>query len=50
VRAMLDDHRLGGADHSRRLWTVLIFLLWFAIFVDGSVAPQISEPHYPVQI
>ena len=50
VRAMLDEHRLGGADHSRRLWTVLIFLLWYAIFIEHSVVPQISEPQYPVQI
>jgi asparagine synthase (glutamine-hydrolysing) len=50
VRRMLDEHRLGESDHSRRLWTVLIFMLWHAIFVDGSVTPQISEPHYPVQL
>lgn len=50
VRSMLDEHRLGGADHSRRLWTVLIFLLWYAIFVERSVVPQISEPQYPVRI
>ena len=50
VRDMLDEHRLGGADHSRRLWTVLIFLLWHAIFVEASVVPTISEPQYPVQI
>ena len=50
VRRMLDDHRSGVADHSRRLWTVLIFMLWHAIFVEHSVVPQISEPHYPVQL
>jgi asparagine synthase (glutamine-hydrolysing) len=50
VRAMLDEHRAGEADHSRRLWTVLIFMLWHAIFVEGSVTPQIAEPTYPVQI
>jgi len=50
VRSMLDEHRAGGSDHSRRLWTVLIFLLWYAIFVEQSVTPQISEPHYPVQL
>jgi asparagine synthase (glutamine-hydrolysing) len=49
VRAMLDEHRLGGVDHSRRLWTALIFLLWYAIFVEHSVLPNISEPQYPVQ-
>jgi len=50
VRTMLDEHRGGEADHSRRLWTVLIFMLWHAIFIDGSVTPQISEPSYPVQL
>ena len=50
VRTMLDEHRAGGSDHSRRLWTVLIFMLWHAIFIEGSVTPQISEPTYPVQI
>jgi asparagine synthase (glutamine-hydrolysing) len=50
VRRMLDEHRGGEIDHSRRLWTVLIFMLWHAIFVDGSVTPQIEEPHYPVQL
>ena len=50
VRTMLDEHRTGPSDHSRRLWTVLIFLLWHAIFVEGSVVPTISEPHYPVQL
>ncbi len=50
VRAMLDEHRSGASDHSRRLWTVLIFMLWHAIFVEGSVTPRISEPTYPVQL
>jgi asparagine synthase (glutamine-hydrolysing) len=50
VRRMLDEHRCGTADHSRRLWTVLIFMLWHAIFVEHSVVPQISEPQYPVEL
>jgi asparagine synthase (glutamine-hydrolysing) len=50
VRTMLDEHRDGVSDHSRRLWTVLIFMLWHAIFIEGTVTPQISEPTYPVQI
>ena len=50
VRRMLDEHRTGVSDHSRRLWTVLIFMLWHAIFVEHSVTPQISEPTYPVQL
>ncbi|WP_445165713.1 asparagine synthase (glutamine-hydrolyzing) [Mycolicibacterium sp. Dal123E01] len=50
VRTMLDAHRAGEGDHSRRLWTVLIFMLWHAIFVEGSIVPTISEPQYPVQL
>jgi len=50
VRRMLDEHRNGVTDHSRRLWTVLIFMLWHAIFIEHSVTPAISEPHYPVQL
>ena len=50
VRTMLEEHRTGVSDHSRRLWTVLIFLLWHAIFVEHSIVPTISEPHYPVQL
>ncbi|OBI82614.1 asparagine synthase (glutamine-hydrolyzing) [Mycobacterium sp. E740] len=50
VRAMLDEHRSGASDHSRRLWTVLIFMLWHAIFVERSITPQIGEPTYPVQL
>jgi asparagine synthase (glutamine-hydrolysing) len=50
VRTMLDEHRSGTIDHSRRLWTVLIFMLWHAIFVEDSVTPKISEPTYPIQL
>jgi asparagine synthase (glutamine-hydrolysing) len=50
VRRMLDEHRCGTADHSRRLWTVLIFMLWHAIFVEHSIVPQITEPQYPVEL
>lgn len=50
VRRMLDEHRTGASDHSRRLWTVLIFMLWHAIFIEGSIVPQIDEPTYPVEL
>jgi len=50
IRRMLDEHRNGASDHSRRLWTLLIFILWHAIFVEHSVVPQIGEPQYPVQL
>ena len=42
VRNMLDEHRSGKGDHSRRLWTVLIFILWHSIFIEGSIKPNIK--------
>ncbi|CAM4095729.1 Putative asparagine synthetase [glutamine-hydrolyzing] [Mycobacterium basiliense] len=50
VSRMLDEHRTGASDHSRRLWTVLIFMLWHAIFIEHSVVPQITAPQYPVEL
>jgi asparagine synthase (glutamine-hydrolysing) len=50
VLALLDAHRAGEADHSRRLWTILVFQLWHEIFVTGAIVPQIPEPVYPVRL
>jgi asparagine synthase (glutamine-hydrolysing) len=50
VVAMLNDHRAGKSDHSRRLWTLLIFMVWHGIFVEKRIVPQIAEPEYPVNI
>jgi asparagine synthase (glutamine-hydrolysing) len=40
VRRLLHEHRLEQADHSRKIWTVLVFCLWYAIFVDGTLDPR----------
>ncbi len=40
---LLDAHRRGDADHSREVWTVLIFCIWHAIYVEGSLNPGISR-------
>lgn len=50
IRAMLTEHREGRSDHSRRLWTVLVFMVWHGIFVENRIVPQIEEPVYPVHI
>ena len=50
VLAMLDDHRAGTLDHSRRIWTVLVLMLWHGIFVEQRIHPVIAEPHYPVSL
>ncbi len=38
---LLAEHRAGTADHSRKVWTVAIFCLWYAIFVDGTIRPAV---------
>jgi asparagine synthase (glutamine-hydrolysing) len=50
VLRMLEDHRAGNADHSRRLWALLMFMVWHGIFVEQRISPEIPEPHYPVKI
>jgi asparagine synthase (glutamine-hydrolysing) len=43
VRDLLGAHRKKDADHSRRIWTVLMFCLWHAMFVAGTL-PQPEPP------
>ena len=50
VLRMLDEHRRGESDHSRRLWTVLCFMIWHGIFVEGRITPEIEKQDYPVRM
>ena len=50
VLRLLDEHRAGTADHSRRIWTILVFMLWHGIFVTGAITPRVPEPVYPVRL
>jgi asparagine synthase (glutamine-hydrolysing) len=40
---LLDAHRRGERDNSREVWTVLVFCVWHAIFVEGSLDPGITR-------
>ncbi len=33
---LLDDHKKGKADNSRKIWTLYVFLLWYEIFFGGG--------------
>ena len=50
VLSLLEEHRSGSLDHSRRLWALLVFMLWHAIFVEHRISPEIPEPQYPVKV
>jgi asparagine synthase (glutamine-hydrolysing) len=47
---LLADHRTGPQDYSRKIWTLLVFMIWHGIFVDGRIQPEIPEPVYPVRL
>ncbi len=47
---LLAEHRSGPHDYSRKIWTILVLLLWHGIFVEGRIRPEIPEPVYPVRI
>ncbi|MRG85224.1 asparagine synthase (glutamine-hydrolyzing) [Salinibacillus xinjiangensis] len=36
VMGLLDDHCQDKGDYSRKIWTVLMFMLWHQIFVEGK--------------
>jgi asparagine synthase (glutamine-hydrolysing) len=50
VLRLLEDHRAGTLDHSRRIWALLMYMLWHGIFVEQRIRPEIPEPHYPVKL
>ncbi|AZU63675.1 asparagine synthase (glutamine-hydrolyzing) [Neobacillus mesonae] len=37
---LLDDHCLGKADNSRKIWTVLMFMVWHQIYVENVYSFQ----------
>ena len=42
---LLDDHCTGKADNSRKLWTILMFLVWFQVFVEKKYAFHQVKTH-----
>jgi asparagine synthase (glutamine-hydrolysing) len=47
---LLDAHRDGPHDYSRKIWTLLVFMVWHGIFVEGRIRPDVPEPVYPIAI
>lgn len=33
---LLDDHREGKADNSRKIWTIYIFLVWYKVYFEND--------------
>lgn len=50
VLRLLEEHRTGPLDHSRRIWALLVLMLWHGIFVEGRITPEVPAPRYPVRL
>jgi asparagine synthase (glutamine-hydrolysing) len=50
VLALLDAHRAGPHDYSRKIWTLLVFMVWHGIFVEHRITPEIPATVYPVSL
>jgi asparagine synthase (glutamine-hydrolysing) len=50
VLTLLEAHRTGPHDYSRKIWTLLVFLIWHGIFVEERIRPEIPAPVYPVRL
>lgn len=40
---LLDDHQKGIKDNSRRLWTVLVFMVWYQIYIEKKYSFTTSD-------
>ena len=43
VLRLLEEHRAGTLDHSRRIWALLVFMLWHGIFIEKRIYRDIEE-------
>jgi asparagine synthase (glutamine-hydrolysing) len=50
VLRLLEEHQAGTLNHSRRIWALLVFMVWHGIFIEHRIKPEIPEPAYPVKI
>ena len=40
VLNMLERHRKGPVDYSRRIWTILTFMLWHQVFIENKYSSR----------
>lgn len=45
VLSMLELHRRGHVDYGRRIWTLLVFMLWHQIFIENKFSLS-EDPNY----
>jgi asparagine synthase (glutamine-hydrolysing) len=51
LAAHRDNQRSGSpVDYSRKLWTLLVFMIWHGIFVEERITPAVPDTVYPVRL
>ena len=40
---LLDDHRAGKADNSRKIWTLYVFLVWYHVYFPECCEPSAQQ-------
>ena len=40
---LMEDHRAGKADNSRRIWTVYVFLVWYHVYFENKDFKPINQ-------
>jgi len=43
IRKLLDEHVHKKHDHSRKLWTILIFMVWHQIYVENANTEEFDK-------
>ena len=36
LKKLMEDHRNGKADNSRKIWTVYVFLIWHEVYMESD--------------
>lgn len=49
ILSMLERHRSGPVDYGRRLWAVLIFMLWHQIFIENKYSFPIDPVYKEIE-
>lgn len=37
VLIMLKDHKAGKGDYSRKVWSIIVFIIWYRLYVDKTL-------------
>lgn len=49
VLNMLEKHRKGPVDYSRRIWTILTFMIWHQVFIENKYSSRDNFENDEVQ-